>query len=294
MIRNLLIICMLFASHTIFGQQVITHNQSNEVTTGIPGCGSDGNMPPVITSDNNYFKAFDLSNFGINEEWRVHEVEFPLLFVTGAGEDGYPVRVRVWHNTAGQSFPSGSVTLLEEVIITPADHDEPEFFQVAFEDAIVPVGSELVVSISWDSDIVDDGGNGLVRLLLAGNEAGQTGPTFILSSGCGLDQPTDLADIGFPEAHVILNVTGDVVSSSRDLELEGVTLSPNPVSDFLHLDIPADVQIERLSMTSILGNHIPVNLLSNNQVDMTALPSGMYFLTLETNQGTSTKRVVKK
>jgi len=41
------------------------------------------------------------------------------------------------------------------------------------------------------------------------NNLGQSAPTFIESASCGLPEPGNLADIGFPNSHLLLVVNGD-------------------------------------------------------------------------------------
>nr|MBS0037160.1 T9SS type A sorting domain-containing protein [Saprospiraceae bacterium] len=295
MFKNLLIVLFLFISHSLFSQQVISHNDSLTIDVGIPACGSDPNMPPVITSENTYFRAFDLSSFNINEDWVVSRVEFAVVLATGTGDDGYPAVVSLWENNTQNPFPDGNRELIEEVVVFIQDtNDEVAIMEASFENGLVPEGSELIVTINWESDIVDDGGNGEARVILGGNSAGQSAPPYIQAPGCGIEEPTSLPDINFPNAHLVIAVTGDVLSSSRDLKREEISVSPNPVSNLLNLDIPSQLEIKEIGLTSVLGNPIPVRLLGDNQIDLSGLPGGMYFLRLETNRGTITKRIVKK
>ena len=36
----------------------------------------------------------------------------------------------------------------------------------------------------------------------------QTGPSYISATECGLTTPTNLADIGYPNMHVVMNING--------------------------------------------------------------------------------------
>jgi hypothetical protein len=71
--------------------------------------------------------------------------------------------------------------------------------------ASVEAGATLVVELH----LPDAAGGG--NLLFPGsNTASQTGPTYLRapSAGCDLVEPTDLADIGFPDMHLVLSVSG--------------------------------------------------------------------------------------
>ncbi|RLE27116.1 MAG: hypothetical protein DRJ61_17770 [Acidobacteria bacterium] len=46
---------------------------------------------------------------------------------------------------------------------------------------------------------------------IGSNADGQTGPSYIAAASCGITEPTDTAAIGFPDMHIVMNVTGDVL-----------------------------------------------------------------------------------
>ena len=51
-------------------------------------------------------------------------------------------------------------------------------------------------------------GTGCVRLLIGCNDLGQSAPTYIHAVDCGEFEPVDLADLGFPNAHMVMIVNG--------------------------------------------------------------------------------------
>ena len=70
------------------------------------------------------------------------------------------------------------------------------------QSGVAPAGSTLVVEI----DSPDMSGTG--RLFIGSNSAGQTAPSYLASESCGLLEPTDTAELGFPDMHIVMSVTG--------------------------------------------------------------------------------------
>ncbi|MEZ5028890.1 MAG: hypothetical protein R2765_08920 [Ferruginibacter sp.] len=46
---------------------------------------------------------------------------------------------------------------------------------------------------------------------IGSNAAPQTGPSYLSAAACGVTSPTDVAAIGFPNMHIILNIGGTVL-----------------------------------------------------------------------------------
>ena len=61
------------------------------------------------------------------------------------------------------------------------------------------------------------------RDLTVTNPDGQTDPSFIAAADCGAAEPTDLAILGFPGMHIVMNVTG---AGGCDGDLPWVSVDP--------------------------------------------------------------------
>jgi hypothetical protein len=86
-----------------------------------------------------------------------------------------------------------------------------------------PAGSSLVVEI----DAPDQAGTGRA-FFVGSNDDGQTAPTYLRSDTCGTPEPTDVADLGFPGFHVVMNVTGETGSGVPWLTVDPTTLTLDP------------------------------------------------------------------
>ena len=51
---------------------------------------------------------------------------------------------------------------------------------------------------------------------IGSNAAGQTGSSYLASAACSVPEPTTTGNLGFPDMHIVMNVTG--TTSTADLE----------------------------------------------------------------------------
>jgi hypothetical protein len=70
-------------------------------------------------------------------------------------------------------------------------------------DADVPAQSQLVVEIRVPDG--EDSGDGFT---IGANDDGQSAPAFIRAPACGDEQPSDISQIGFPDVHIPIEVSG--------------------------------------------------------------------------------------
>ena len=72
----------------------------------------------------------------------------------------------------------------------------------------------------------------------------------------------------------------------------GLTLFPNPVISILNIEVSSGVEINSVRIWSLLGQEMLVS--NNSRIDTSTLATGIYFVTIQTNQGHVIKRVVKQ
>ncbi len=80
--------------------------------------------------------------------------------------------------------------------------------------------------------------------------------------------------------------TKDAVEIKSDMQI-----SPNPTSDILN--IKTDSKINAVSVVDMAGRKVNVKL-QGNQVDVRELPVGNYLINIETKDGVSTEKFIKK
>jgi hypothetical protein len=74
------------------------------------------------------------------------------------------------------------------------------------------------------------------------------------------------------------------------LEADKVIIFPNPSSALINVSLPANIEIQQLNLYNTMGQ-----LVSNSQtqlLDVSALPNGVYILSVETSIGSVNKRVI--
>ncbi|WP_313807381.1 T9SS type A sorting domain-containing protein [Flavobacterium sp.] len=83
----------------------------------------------------------------------------------------------------------------------------------------------------------------------------------------------------------------------NSLSASKFTVYPNPVNNIVNISNTANIQIEKVSLTDVNGRIVKtVNAgsLTDVQVNVSELNSGVYFMNIETNEGSATKKIVKQ
>ncbi len=101
---------------------------------------------------------------------------------------------------------------------------------------------------------VDENRTGLsksadISEFIGSNSAGQTAPSFLASAACNVLVPTDTADIGFPNMHIVLSVNViegaccDCIFELGDVDHSG-EVNLGDVQPFIDLLLSGEVQCE--------------------------------------------------
>ncbi len=173
---------------------VITHSVSQNIVAGSITCNAAG-----IPTENSFYRDFDLDgDFGISGDFNVTNVEFGVEQVTGA----VALTLNVY-STAGP-FPTGfpgSLTLQGTANYSVNLPDNLTIVSVPLI-ATIPAGSIMVYELKINAGATNS-------FFPGSNAAGQTGVSWIAATDCSITAPTNLADIGFPNVHMIMNVVGE-------------------------------------------------------------------------------------
>ncbi|MEZ4779105.1 MAG: DUF1028 domain-containing protein [Flavobacteriaceae bacterium] len=73
-----------------------------------------------------------------------------------------------------------------------------------------------------------------------------------------------------------------------------ITLAPNPVSNELRISTDASISLTKYHILDINGKTMSSNTFTNQRIDVSSLAQGVYFIQLETDQGTVALKFVKK
>ena len=82
--------------------------------------------------------------------------------------------------------------------------------------------------------------------------------------------------------------------AASDISRSQVTLYPNPVSDYLHINT-AGQKIMNVKVYSFAGSVVKNNVdVTGDSIDLRNLNTGNYIITITTDKGTITKKIIKK
>lgn len=207
---------------TTEGIVTITHSTSQTIVTGNSvSCNAGG-----LHTNNSYWRAFNLPSFGISGPYTVTDVSIGVEQATSTSAS-QQVTCNLY--TSSQVFPAGfpgSLTLIgtSTVDVTP---QTLTILNIPVS-GLAPAGSELVVEI-----FTPDGqtlGNGF---FIGSNSLGETGPSYISATDCGISAPTATSAIGFPQMQIVMNVTGNDGAPCP----VGPATNPSPVSGATNVSI---------------------------------------------------------
>lgn len=268
--------------------QTISHSTSMTLSNTNVACNGG---TPSTSSDNRYFRYFKLSDFSITADYTISSIQFGVQTLTiPTLPDGFPVTVKIYATTSNNfpvAYPAG-YTELAQVTTNFLLADVETLVSVPIT-ATIPAGSNVLVEVGYVAQTANSGN----RIFLSANDLGESAPTYISSTACSLVPPTPLASINFPNAHLVLSVTGTTLGVKESI-LQKVSVFPNPSKGKFTIDLPASVAIEKASLTDITGKQMTINLDASNSFSISEYNTGIYILNLQTSEGVLNKRLIKE
>ena len=181
----------------------LTQSSSQEITpqTSVACVEQDADGNPIEHRENSFYRVFDLEAEGVTGRLETSSVAVGIQSAESPNPS-QPLAVRL-HTLAGNQLEVARLTEIGRADLTVANQgagvlDVPLV-------ATAEAGSKLVVEI-----FLPDAAGGGNLLFPGSNTAAQSGPTYLRApaAGCELVEPTDLADIGFPDVHLVVSVAG--------------------------------------------------------------------------------------
>src|SRR5690606_23224111 len=184
---TLLLLCLIPLAN--FAQTTLSQNTSMTVASGTVTCNGAG-----IPAENIFYRYFNLASLGYSQ-FTVNRIDFAVESYT-AGTGSYFVDVQVFSN-AGGTFPSGTLTLLGSQSVEILSSQVGTVVPVTLTTPVVVTASQMIIALKVNNAQTASGGSG-ASFFPGSNAAGQSGPTYIASTTCGINSPTDMSSIGFP------------------------------------------------------------------------------------------------
>ena len=181
----------------------LTQSTSDTITpqNSVACIESDADGNPIEHRENSFYRVFDLAAAGVTGRLETSAVSVGIQSAASPGPD-QPMTVRL-HRLAGNALEVARLTEIGNADVTVANQGAGVLSVPLV--ATAEADSKLVVEIF----LPDAAGGG--NLIFPGSNAdGQSGPTYLRApaDGCDLVEPTDLADIGFPDMHLVVSVAG--------------------------------------------------------------------------------------
>jgi hypothetical protein len=164
----------------------VTHSATMNVVAGAGvACG------PGL-ADNFLYRVFDLSALGVTETFEVTSVDMGIE-TAGVG----PSTVTLY--TLNGPFVVANLTQVAQASL-PLNGQSLVVVNVPISATFQPTD---IMVVEWAYDQIQPAS------YFGGNSDGQTGPTYVRSTTCGVPEPTDLATIGFPSSHWAMTVNAN-------------------------------------------------------------------------------------
>jgi len=89
--------------------------------------------------------------------------------------------------------------------------------------------------------------------------------------------------------------TSEIQLATKEFQtVENVVISPNPAANFISIKTPGNQKINSLNIYDSTGKQILTMQNPNETIGIGNLQNGLYFITIQTDLGTETKKIVKK
>ncbi|MBL0202416.1 MAG: M36 family metallopeptidase [Chitinophagaceae bacterium] len=182
------------------GPVSLTQSASQVPVAGSVSCNAGG-----LHTDNSYWRAYNLATAGLPSALTVTNVTFGIEQASGGAQ---PVTVNLYTQNAGPAFPGGTRTLVGTQAAT-VNNATLTTQTVTFTTPVVVSNTAVLIV-----ELFTPSGQATGRSFFIGsNPAAQTGPSYLSAATCGVNTPTDVGTIGFPNMHIILNVGGTVAGT---------------------------------------------------------------------------------
>ncbi len=196
----------------------LSHSLEEFLVTGgtAIACASTGT--PQTSSDNQFWRAFTLSDFGISEAVTIENVEIGIENLALPTLIEADITINLYQAPAG-SAPAFGLQLIGTTVETLTDRA----LEVVTVDVsgVVSADSALVVEVNVPNFQDLSGGLTGDVYFPGANSFGETDASYISSTGCSTPSPTAYGDIGFPEVNLIIIANGETGGVVCRVDLDG-------------------------------------------------------------------------
>lgn len=196
-------VALSLCSSLAFAADVTLNQSSSDAITPLNSVSCNGGG---FHTDNRYFRVFDLAPLNLGGTLAIHTVQLGIETADAAGVNTtQPLVVKVWTQAAaGAPAAEASRTLQATQAVDLADQDGT-ILTVPLTTPTAPLPADAVVVVEV---FTPDGQAAGHRFFIGSNAAGQTAPSYLQAPACGVNTPTNIASIGFPNMQIVLKAIG--------------------------------------------------------------------------------------
>jgi hypothetical protein len=284
-------------------------NTNFQIVADIPAQGNVVQLTGSATATGSRFMYKDISTaWGARTVGNnVINVEFDLF--TGAATTSKNSARLYIYNDDGSTALGGLLLNLETKVISGiAFYDNAGtlntysfFLGAGGTNLTLPASTWVRVGVSYNTttnEVIWKGPGFYGGVIGADPATGTNAPgeiDYIHGAGTGnLVSTTSRYDNLVARASSLENLLGK--SDFNSVKLSFANVYPNPVVDFASINI-VDAQINAITVTDINGRIVKTgnsNELLNAKIDLSDLTAGIYLMTIDTDKGVSTEKIIKK
>lgn len=108
----------------------------------------------------------------------------------------------------------------------------------------------------------------------------------------------DVLGINLLETDLLITAQGDsatllVTTAINELTTEQIDVHPNPFNNLIKIDNKQDLEIENITIYDIYGKVVYASVEPEEEIDLSNLITGVYYLSIQTHRGIYSKKIVK-
>jgi len=179
------------------------------------------------TTENHYWRAFNMGTFTGGQDYNVTSVSFGIELASSGGGTGQPLTVNLYANH-GSPFPGGDWQ--SNLIATSGEINIPDQADTIFNVPLIVTAPGAALELVMEVTTPD--GTVVGNLFFVGsNPDPETGLSYLSAVDCGVPNPTPTGDLGFPNMHIVFDVNGSCAGGASPTPTPTpVTPTPTPVT----------------------------------------------------------------
>ena len=186
---------------------MMTHSLDTNFIVGGNSVACAAGAGPQFTAENRYFRSFNLASFGVTMPLTVTNVQFGIENATHP-DTTQKVKVIIWRDTNGGAPNNANLVKVGEMEYDVADQVQTKFDAAMSIGTLDPADTLVVEVMTPDYNVAPLPATSAV-FFIGSNPLGETGPSYLASTDCGIAEPNTTAQIGFPNMHIVMVVTGE-------------------------------------------------------------------------------------